>query len=193
MVGGQKVMVGGTCWGKPLPKEVEREDAELVVWVAHHDIRFPGYEEQGRMGCREIPGVDLLVNGHIHRPLPEVKCGQTTWLNPGNIARVSRGDSSKMRRPGVLRIDVNAQGWKASAIDVPHQPFEEVFHPEAQGAAVQLSESMFIKGLKQLENLKTGGAGLAEFLNQNLDQFEPEVAAEVRILAEEVLHGFDNV
>ena len=38
----------------------------------------------------EIRGVDLVINGHIHRRLEDVQKGCTTWLTPGNISRRSR-------------------------------------------------------------------------------------------------------
>lgn len=189
IIAGRQVLVGGTCWGQPLPQQVENASGELVIWIAHHDIKFPGHEEMGRLGCREIPGVDLLINGHIHRPLEDVVCGSTTWINPGNIARVSRGDASRQRVPSVLRIDVEAEKWSKRLIALEHKPFDEAFYPEMEDRPLQVSESLFIRGLAQLESLKTGGAGLQAFLDQNLDQFEPDVAEEVRRLAEEVLDG----
>jgi predicted phosphodiesterase len=189
MIGGRSVAVGGTSWGQPLPQSFDRLPGELVLWIAHHDVRFPGYEEAARFGCREIPGVDVLVNGHIHRPLEDVVCGGTTWINPGNIARVSRGEASRARKPAVLRIDIEPSAWSRRSIAVAHEPFEAVFHPDVADAAVPVSQSLFVRGLEQLESLKTGGAGLKEFLDRNLDQFDPDVAREIRVLSEEVLYG----
>ena len=37
-----------------------------MFWICHHDLRFPGYEDAARFDCREIPGIDLIVNGHAH-------------------------------------------------------------------------------------------------------------------------------
>ena len=189
VIAGRPVAVGGTSWGQALPKSFDRLPNELVLWVAHHDVGFPGYEESARLGCREIPGVDIFVNGHIHRPLEDVVCGGTTWINPGNIARVSRGESSRVRKPAVLRIDVSASDWSRRSIEIDHEPFDAVFHPEPTDCAAPVSESLFVRGLEQLESLKTSGAGLQEFLDRNLDQFEPEVAREIRSLSEEVLYG----
>jgi DNA repair exonuclease SbcCD nuclease subunit len=192
-IGGRTVVVGGTAWGQPLPTEFDSADfavdgaRPLVVWLAHHDIRFPGYEEVGRFGPREIPGVDILVNGHIHRPLADVVAGQTTWVNPGNIARVRRSDADRGRRPSVLRIDVLNQGWDKQAVEVPFLPYEEVFHPDVISSDIPVDESMFVRGLATLESLKThGGAGLKAFLAENLGQFDDRVATEIRELAEEV-------
>lgn len=190
---GRVVIVGGTAWGQPLPTAFNasafalRAPAPLVVWLTHHDVCFPGYEELGRFTPHQIPGVDILVNGHIHRPLTDVAAGKTTWLNPGNIARVRRSDADRARRPTVLRINVRKEGWDKQAVEVPHLPYEEVFHDELVSSRIAVDESMFVRGLAQLESLKTqGGAGLRAFLDQNLGQFDESVAAEIRTLAEEV-------
>ena len=114
-VGGVPVAIGGTNWGGKLPEKVDREalgTPEFVLWVAHHDVKFAGHGFSERVGCREIPGVDLLVNGHVHRCLEDVVCGATTWCNPGNISRVNRGDATLQHAPGVLRIEVTAGGWR---------------------------------------------------------------------------------
>ena len=73
-------------------------------------------------------------------------------------------------------------------IEVPHQPFDDVFHPEIESAEVQVADSLFIRGLAQLESLRTsGGEGLRIFLDENLQQFDVRIAQEIRALAEEVL------
>jgi hypothetical protein len=55
---------------------------------------------------------------------------------------------------------------------------------------VPVQESSFITGLAALQSLKThGGAGLKNFLEDNLGQFEDRVATVIRNLAKEV---FDN-
>lgn len=186
---GRHVVIGGTAWGKRLPKEFERTPhTSLVVWIAHHDICFPGYEESGRFQATEIPGIDIVVNGHIHRPLETVVAGRTTWINPGNVARVSRSDSSRQRQPAVLRLDVFPDRWEQSMVPVPCEPFDAVFHEELLATGLPADESGFVRGLAELECLKTAtGAGLREFLDDNLDQFTTPVAAEIRELAQEVL------
>ena len=70
---GQPVVIGGTSWGKRLPPRLDldgsADSSPLVFWITHHDVKLPGYEEQGRFDPREIPGVQLVINGHIHRRL----------------------------------------------------------------------------------------------------------------------------
>ncbi len=189
-INGTRVCIGGTSWGRTLPQRFERGDAELVVWVAHHDVRFPGYEAAARIGCCEIPGVDVVVNGHIHRPMEDVVRGRTTWINPGNISRVRRDDNTRQHVPGALRIDIAAAQWSKRMVEIPHLPFEQVFHQDVAPADVRLDDSLFIRGLAQLESRKTaGGAGLMAFLKENVRQFPEAVAAEVLALAKEVTDG----
>jgi DNA repair exonuclease SbcCD nuclease subunit len=194
---GCDVILGGTCWGQSLPKGFDRSALNppadpdrpvWVFWVTHHDVRFPGYEDTGRFGCRELPGVDVVINGHIHRHLPDVTVGRTRWMNPGNICRVSRGDATRQHVPCALRIDVAPDGWIATRVEVPHRPFDEVFHPEIEADGQVADESLFVKQLAALEAYRTAsGAGLASFLDANLAPFEAGVADEIRALAKEVL------
>jgi predicted phosphodiesterase len=195
-IGSAEVVIAGTPWGQKLPKSLDKftgvTESDYVFWIAHHDIRFPGYEEVGRFGCYEISGVDAVINGHIHRALPSVVVGQTTWLNPGNIARVARSDASREHVPSVLRIDIKSDGWLPQRIQIPHQPFDEVFHSAVQSQEVRVDDSLFIRGLADLVSTRTAsGAGLDAFLDANLPQFDSRVAGEIRLLAKEVLTHAD--
>jgi DNA repair exonuclease SbcCD nuclease subunit len=193
VMNGRVVVIGGSSYREPLPKHylaspsVLNAPPPLVLWLTHHDILIPGYDE-GRIKPVEVPGVDLLINGHIHRRLEEIRCGTTRWLTPGNISRRSRSDASREHVPAVLRIDVSADSYELRYVEIPHQPFAEVFHECVADAVVDTSPSAFVRGLAELQARRTdSGAGLAEFLEHNMDQFEPAVAAEIRQLAEEVL------
>ncbi|MDP9176026.1 MAG: metallophosphoesterase [Planctomycetota bacterium] len=191
-INGVPIAIGGTNNGQRLPIAVDRAalgDPRWLFWVAHHDILFPGYEEAGHIGCEEIPGVDMVINGHIHRCLPDVVRGCTTWCNPGNIARVSRSDASRQHIPGVLRIEIDNDCWTKTRIVAPHQPFELVFYPVEQIETEKPGASNFIAGLQSMQKFKTAdGEGLRRLIEDNLPKFTNErVKSEILILMKEVL------
>jgi predicted phosphodiesterase len=59
-----------------------------VIALTHADFAFQG-AYPGAAPLVEIPGVCMVVNGHMHKPAPDVRIGETLWCNPGNITRMS--------------------------------------------------------------------------------------------------------
>lgn len=170
------VLVGATPDGYKPPSKYERaeSDPDTVVWLTHHNFKFPDYREKGG-NPKELPGIDWLINGHIHRPQPLVVKGATTWANPGNMTRLTFSRRSKEREPAVMvwtPDSTELERWV-----VPHLSFYDVFprrefppeEAEAEG------ESGFLKGLERLAMRRTSeGIGLKEFLSKNLDPDQPE-------------------
>jgi DNA repair exonuclease SbcCD nuclease subunit len=191
----RSVFVGGSSYRQPIPYEFELtashrrtlfDNDPFVVWLSHHDIDIAGYEN-GRFKPHEIENVDLLINGHIHRRLETVKAGRTHWMTPGNISRRSRSEACKEHVPTVLRIDVGADDYTLTNIEVPHRTHDEVFHLVASNSTLEQSSSEFVTGLAELNSRRTqSGAGLHAFLAENLNQFEPAVATEIKSLAAEI-------
>lgn len=197
-IAGRSVVVAGSSYRQeipskyPSPPEAQAPHAPLVIWLTHHDILIPGYDE-GRIRPREIDGVDLVVNGHIHRRLQDVPQGRTLWVTPGNISRRSRSDACREHVPAALRVDISAAGYALNYVEIPHRPFDEVFHEAVLETTSAAAPSAFVAGLAELESRRTAsGAGLMEFLNSNLGQFEPPVADEIRKLASEVMNDARN-
>lgn len=187
-IGGYPVVIGGTPYGAYRPSSYMPgiSQQKLVLWMMHHDVTVQGYI--GKMDPEELPGIHVVINGHIHRRLEPVVTRRTTWLTPGNIARTKRSEA--INTPAVLRIDVSAGGaWEASYITVPHRPAEEVFAelPAIDTELPYEGISAFVRGLGAIRSGRMGGEGLREFLAQNLDQFDPEVGQIIRDLTEEVL------
>jgi hypothetical protein len=190
-IGGQMLVIGGSSYRQPIPDRfspsgaTDDQDRPLVIWLAHHDINVPGYDE-GWISPHEIDGIDLVVNGHIHRQLADVQAGKTLWVTPGNISRRTRSDASQAHVPSALRIDVTPNGFSLVHVEVPHRPHNEVFHESVVTAADDTGASAFVAGLAELQSRRTAsGAGLIEFLEHNLNQFEPMVADEIINLAME--------
>jgi DNA repair exonuclease SbcCD nuclease subunit len=207
-IGSRKVLVGGSPWGTVLPSSFAKATnaVDLVVWVTHHDITVPGYDS-GRLRPDARPGIDLIINGHIHRRLETVSKKNTHWMTPGNITRRVRSDAARGHVPAVLeltpvdnkppkhentfafRVD-GKHDWVAEWIEVPHAPFDEVFHSDVRADEELTESSGFIADLTQLTNRRTDtGAGLIHFLKTNLTQFEKPVADEIMRLANEVTCG----
>ena len=189
---GRTVFLGGSSWGEKFPDRFDhfvlgQGGSSLCFWFTHHDIRLEGQYDAGELEPHEIPGVESIVNGHIHRRLKTAVAGQTSWITPGNISRRKRDDATRDHVPSVLEIEVTPNDWAHRWVKVQHQPFEEVFHETIVQQQSNDDVSAFVAGLAQLESLKTeSGQGLHEFLEQNLAQFEPEIALEIRTLATEV-------
>lgn len=213
MIADKKLLVGGTVWGEKLPKDFDGDASgapDLVAWITHHDILIPGYEEGGRIRPSHKSGIDLVVNGHIHRRLEPLTKDKTSWVTAGNITRRSRGEAARAHMPAVVCLvppgnttieseptitpfdfeSHRGDSWQMRWVRVPHESFDDVFHAEMQGD-VEMDEdemgSSFVADLAELTSRKTEtGAGLMQYLDQNLEQFEAPVAAEIRRLAAEV-------
>lgn len=185
------VLVGGSPDGTHLPRHVDRDGALATVWFTHHSISFPDFQER-LLAPREIPGLDWVINGHIHRPQPMVVTGRTRWCCPGNITRLTFSQATKDRvpaaavwRPGVEELE----RWP-----VPLVPFEQVFpdQPFPPEPDPEQRKSLFLKGLERLAWRRTQeGLGLKDFLSANLNPEQPETGL-IWDLYEEVAGGKDR-
>jgi hypothetical protein len=82
---------------------------------------------------------------------------------------------------------VGKDGFERQIVEVPHRPFDEIFHEAVLDETVGTSDSAFVVGLAELQARRSdSGAGLMAFLEKNVGQFEDEVATEIRGLAREV-------
>lgn len=211
-IDGLTVVVGGSPWGTAVPKEFDKSqhNADLVVWVTHHDITVPGYDS-GRLRPSQRPGIDLVINGHIHRRLETVSKETTHWMTPGNITRRTRSDGSRAHVPSVLTVKPvdkqpvesentfpfcvdTGQHWVAEWVEVPHAPFDDVFHADVQVDEEASEQSGFVSDLALLTNRRTDtGSGLIHYLKTNLEQFEQPIADEIMRLAKEVTNDHEEV
>jgi DNA repair exonuclease SbcCD nuclease subunit len=204
-VEGRTVVLGGSPYRHPIPErfvltEVVSETSDkdshgepLVIWITHHDLAFPTNDDAVVTDLYAIPGIHYVINGHIHRRAPTtVERDKTIWVNPGNISRRSRTDAIRGHVPAVLRMDITSDGQWLHYVDVPHQLADEVFFDltSLENDAMEGNQSSFVTGLALLQSRKTySGAGLMEFLRENVVQFEPDVASEILQLAQDVLES----
>ena len=199
MMNDREVFIGGSSYREPIPEEFRFpprkaqglfDNDPLAIWITHHDIGFPGYEN-ARLDPHQITNVELLINGHIHRRLDSVQAGTTLWMTPGNIARRSRSEAAVQHAPSAMRVDVLPESYEVSFIEIPHAPVEEVFAELLPGQIESdQQQSSFVTGLTELTTHKTqGGLGLMRFLNDNVKQMESPVAEVVLALADEILEN----
>lgn len=169
-----------------LPLRWDRGEDDVVLWGSHHNLQFPDYQDK-QVPIREIPGVDLVLNGHIHRPQPSQVRGATRWVNVGSLARTQFFNWSLDRQPTVA---VWRPGMEdVERVGVPYLPFREVFPDEEPPAEVPKLESNFLAGLERLARRRTReAAGLKEFLTTNLNPEQP-VSRLIWELYEEIVDG----
>lgn len=187
-----RALLGASPDATPLPSAVEAAPDEVTVWLTHHNVNFPDFQEK-TVKIREIPGLDWVINGHIHRRQPTVIAGRTHWANPGNVTRLTFTRRTKERqpaaaiwRPGVADLDV---------LPIPHRPFEAVFpdqeFPPEEAAPAQTG-SRFLEGLARLAWRRTReGEGLRQFLEANLNPEQPETPV-IWELYREVTHATEK-
>jgi len=187
----ERVLVCASPDGTPLPKSYDRQDGdpETVIWLTHHNIQFPEFIDRA-YSIKELPGIDWLVNGHIHRPQPTITKGQTTWANPGNLTRLTFTHRSKEREPAAAIWTPGCEELEKWV--VPFESFDVVFPDQELPVEEEMeadSESEFITGLERLAWQRTHeGTGLKQFLEVNLTRETPEGGL-IWELYEEVIHG----
>ncbi len=164
------VLVCASPDGTSLPKKYDRQpdDPKTVIWLTHHNIQFPEFIDRA-YSIKELPGIDWLINGHIHRPQETIKKGQTTWANPGNITRLTFTRRSMDREPAAAIWTIGCEELEKWV--VPFETFDVVFPdqdlpPEEHEIE---GESNYVKGLERLAWQRTQeGTGLKQFLTDNV-------------------------
>lgn len=191
-----RVLVGASAYGQDLPQSLDRADYAATLWCAHHGVGFPDYRTK-RVAIRHVPGLDWVVNGHLHSPQatqaahgPAEDDAPTRWANVGATARLTFTRHTRDRKPrcGVWTPGCPDLDWR----ELPHLPFAEVF-PDQELPELEVEEgdgeSRFLLGLERLAWRRTQeGLGLKQFLDDNLDAEDPADRL-VLALYEEVTRG----
>ncbi len=184
------VLVCASPDGTPLPRKHESEEdgPDTVIWLTHHNIQFPEFLDKA-YSIKELPGIDWLINGHIHRPQETIRKGQTTWANPGNITRLTFTRRSMTREPEAAIWTPKCEDLEKWA--VPFETFDKVFPdqdfpPEEHEVE---GESNYVQGLERLAWQRTQeGMGLKQFLTDNVTRKSQEGEL-IWNLYEEVISG----
>ncbi len=123
---GASLLLGGSPNLTTVPDVYDKLGDEVVLWCTHHNFRFPGFPER-RRPLREIPGVDWVVNAHLHKPQEMVIMGQTRWLNPGGMMRVKCRQYNVTRKPKVVYWTPDCQQTGSLHVfELPHLPFSQI-------------------------------------------------------------------
>jgi len=177
-VAGKQVALSACLHEDEIPDEITRPDGvDFHILITHHDLAFGG-SYPGAGPLKEIKGVDMLVNGHMHKTAPSVTLGQTTLHNPGNINRLSvdvlnheeavwswtPSQGSKLTQhvldyeqnvfdlTGLQITEVAGKAMVASIVvkDLAHSRFAELMAAEAVGEASRSDDGSML-----LEDLNT--------------------------------------
>jgi predicted phosphodiesterase len=189
LIGDKRVLIGGTPYGQDFPVSVQelrdKHDADWVIWLSHHDLAFQG-AYPGSLPIVEIKGVDMLVNGHMHKPTPPVQTGSMTAFNPGNIVRMSV--DCRDQKPAVwswepslgrdlFRIELRHKADVMNLEGYVFNPAASQSVPEAR-ADLMIKESMFARLLKQRQNEDASQTDDAQFLKEEMDGLHVEMATD---------------
>lgn len=198
----ENVLLGGTPYGMEIPLtlikwckgRVENEHDKIkkhlgvdrCVWITHDDLAFDSHYP-GAKQLHEITGVDLAINGHMHKEQKPLKKGVTSWHNPGNISRITI-DLIK-QEPNVWVLDgfdnysLGGDGLDVISmkkVTIPHISGDEILSKEGKISLVEKIEgesdeeseiSNFVEKIKKDEMVEKSDD--AVFLKESIyDDFE---------------------
>lgn len=201
-----------------LPEDTDPADAraqaqaDTVLWITHADYAFEG-AYPGAAELVEIPGIDMVINGHMHGVKKPVVKGQTVWYCPGNIVRWSVDQADHVpavwawspfdteTMPSISGVRVP----RLECIALRHTPGAQAFdfegrHSEAStldddaiAPLLPRAPSRFVSELSlqpQIRNDADRGSQLQEELQQIFTDLAVPAAAKTVIerLAEDALH-----
>lgn len=167
------VGVGSTGYDNEVPKDVTNifDGVDDVIWATHHDWMFEnGYPNA--MQPYEINGCSMVINGHNHVTKPQIKRGQTTYANPGNITRMSIDTNKHVPRvwvykPGSPRLMPIALSFEKEVFDWTGR----IAHAVQEDASESVEKSEFVTMLTQeIESEKEGGNDFQSRLNKYFEK-----------------------
>lgn len=163
-----RVLIGGTPYGQVVPVSLapwvkgvgpttdhpvlqHALGVDNAVWLTHEDLAFDS-SYPNAMELHPILGVDLAVNGHMHRAQKPVPTGATVWHNPGNINRLTIDLIDQTPRvwwwqPGDETRAVAADGTQVPALhplDIPHVPGPHILSLEGTIAAAHADQAALL-------------------------------------------------
>ncbi len=133
------ILIGSTPYGSKIPEEVKipnKVEDPFVIWLTHENLDF-GDSYPGVIPIKEIKGVSMLVNGHIHKTKKPKLYGSMMAHNPGNITRLSTDCADHI--PSVWKWTLsNGQNLE----QIPLQFKKEVFNLIGKQIEVDVSPTL---------------------------------------------------
>ena len=200
----RKVLLVSFPHGTPIAKSVAPLraacGAQACFALTHHDIAFKG-AYPGAAEPTEIEGAEFAVNGHMHKPAPDIAAGATVWKCPGNITRMSVDLRNQV--PSVLAWTADG-GFEQIALKVDPNAFNlagllagPAAAPDgsAQAARILAADSDFAALLKAKKDQDAKRTDDAAFLREDMQALfqikstDPAVQADLISLLEQALRS----
>lgn len=156
----KKVLIGGTPYGEKIPHSLEQWSGRIeetnhdaikqalevdeVIWITHDDLAFDS-SYPNSVALHPIHGVDLCINGHMHRTQKPIRKGPTSWYNPGNINRITIDLIDQIPQiwtyyPDATDTDISAEGLPIRAlkgVTIPHVSGPDILSLEGRISAAE--------------------------------------------------------
>lgn len=132
------VAVYGIPYGQDIPDSIT-SDADVTIVLTHHDLAM-GSAYPGAIPLKEIQGVDIVINGHMHGYKKPVRKGNTLWCNPGNIEPLTVDLRDHVPRAWQFDLDhyLTHRDEPLIPVDIPHE--KDIF--DLRGLNLATADSM---------------------------------------------------
>jgi DNA repair exonuclease SbcCD nuclease subunit len=203
-IGDKSVVIGSTPYGSKIPEEVTvpskfADQNPFIIWLTHENLDF-GESYPGVIPIKEIQGVSMLVNGHIHKTKKPKKVGGMVAHNPGNITRLSTDcvdhvpavwkwtpEQGQDLEPISLNFhkEVFSMIGKQIEVDVAPSMVTEELSPKQTSVFVEKMERQLLEDQDKTDD--------GEYLKQSIRalalamQIDSEMTEELMLIAEETL------
>lgn len=143
----KRVLLGGTPYGYEIPSSLGKWSkgkntqnhnemkksfkVDKSVWITHDDLAFDSHYP-GAKQLHEITGVDMAINGHMHKEQKPLQKGNTSWYNPGNISRITIDLIEQKPKVWIVGVGVEQNAVGGDGLNVIEMKSVEISHIEGR-------------------------------------------------------------